>query len=133
MKLKKYNKKNTQSSKSTHPFISFNQKGQIIINSRLHSLLNPNDHESISLEFLNDEDSPRDWYIKLTGQDGFCLRNKKESKYWVFNSSVLAKKIFSELKPPGYDKPTLRFLVKADPVNVEGESAYLIFTKPVEK
>lgn len=90
MKLIIFNQTNSKSQKSGEPSIGFGRNGQVRLNKFAVALLDAK--AEMKLEIAQDEDTPEDWYIKVSESgDGFILREKIEGEL-VFNSSTVTKR-----------------------------------------
>jgi hypothetical protein len=135
MKLKRYNRQNSLSKKEGISSIRIAESGMISISATLYSKLNPGHKSDIYLEFLQDEESPEDWYIVLSDEKiGFRVRNKSEQKSFMFNSASLCRKLITQVQPPSSTDTRFTLRVKEDPIEIEGiKKAWLIITKPLNK
>ncbi len=133
MKFNRFNKKNCQNKRNGIAAIRINEKGLISFSWKLYQMLNPEGKELIYVEFLQNQDSPKDWYIiRSTEEEGFPLRGKKDTKSSMFNSAALTKQLIELVRQPGDDRTrfTLRVIDKPQQLaeNMEG---WLLITKPL--
>lgn len=97
MKLKTFNTTNAQRYTRTEPFVSFMKTGLILISKPAAQLLGVEAGDQI--QFLQDTDNPKDWYIEKVKEDGFTLR--RNAAGGLITNSLPIKKIMFE--SVGYD------------------------------
>ena len=97
MKLKSFNATNVRSARSQGRAINMNSKSGIIsISAELASEMNVSDGDSV--EFHQDEDNPKDWFISKAIENGFKCRLKKElSNSVMFNSTGMVRTFFKSI------------------------------------
>ncbi len=80
----------------SRPTIYFSKKGHVSINAGAVRALNLDHHHFI--QFFQDEEHPRDWYVKFNKEnEGFPLRKTKNIKSLSFHSSDLSRKVMHSL------------------------------------
>jgi bifunctional DNA-binding transcriptional regulator/antitoxin component of YhaV-PrlF toxin-antitoxin module len=80
------------------------------------------------LEIVQDEDSPKDWYIKAkSSEDGFEVRDYKNGAV-AFNSVPLTQTIRQSLAKEG----SLFIPVALEPVDLEGDKYFSLLTSAVK-
>jgi hypothetical protein len=134
MKLIRHNKENCASVRSGMSTIRINESGLLSFSWTLYQHLNPEEKDEIYVEFLQDEESPEDWYIALSDeQRGFKLRGKKSSKTSMFNCSSLTKRMLEHVKQPGDAAASYKLRVIEEPKQLsDGLKGWLIITKPIK-
>ena len=95
MKLIEYNNLKSRSSENTEPLIHVSKSGIITFNQQLINELKLVQKRKIS--FFQDEDSPKDWYIKLDTINGIPLKEKKNSSILYIQYKNLSDKILESL------------------------------------
>ncbi|MFA5649552.1 MAG: hypothetical protein WC914_00200 [Proteiniphilum sp.] len=140
MKLKKFNEENTPRTRRCDPTIRFVRKtGLISISAEAGRILGMNSGDA-RLEFFQNEEVPKDWYISLThDQQGFQFRSK--GRLYLLNSVSMSRNILDSLKT---DRPGLAsgeiditkgatFRISTTPV-LQGEKKlyYIITGKPLK-
>jgi|GEM_PF-919506 hypothetical protein len=80
---------------------------------------------------LQDEASPKDWYLKLDKKQGFQLRtaNKGESIALLFNNSYTAREIAKSIGITG----NATYLIAAEPLVVDKEQLWPIITSSAKQ
>lgn len=97
MKLIEYTTENTSNATPKYPFVRVGKSGLFSFNGEAQALLELTDESSVTVS--NDEDSPRDFYIRKTEIPGaFKLRGKGSAKFLMFNCAKVAKLILSSAK-----------------------------------
>ncbi|EPL7677464.1 hypothetical protein RG089_000599 [Elizabethkingia anophelis] len=98
MKLKQFSK---TYERSNRPMIRLNKKtGLFTINGACVEKIGL-DPEKDLLQFFQDEDSPKDWYVCLSTSSGYKSRTDKKACKAVFmNSSSLVKELVKTLNIP---------------------------------
>ncbi|HBL74273.1 MAG: hypothetical protein A2W90_18135 [Bacteroidetes bacterium GWF2_42_66] len=132
MNLKEYNAANSQVIRHGAVSIRVNAKtGVISLSSATVKILGLEAGNGIAI--INDEDSPKDWYIHVSASpDAFKLRTfKGKSKYgFLFcNSTVVVRKM---LESVGITHYSAAFTISQTPVEIQGLQYWLIITsKPL--
>ena len=139
MKLKKFNEENTPRTRRCDPTIRFVRKtGLISISAEAGRILGMD--SDVRLEFFQNEEVTKDWYISLTrDQQGFQFRSK--GSLYLLNSVSMCRSILDSLKT---DRPVYAsheiditkgatFRISTDPV-IQGEKKlyYIITGKPLK-
>ncbi|MFO0386340.1 MAG: hypothetical protein ACK505_06145 [Flavobacteriales bacterium] len=124
MKLKVFNQANTATTKSTGHFISIQTKNGAICFSKDLSILLDLDNNKI--EFIQDEDKPKDWYLRVSqDENAFDVRIKKAGT--IIQTTTLCRAIVSSL---GIDfVGSYRFMVADKPT----DGLYAIITKSLKE
>jgi len=137
MKIKRFNTTNALNTgrSDSRPSISIYSNGQILFNKSAMLLITGQEEPTDDLKFslCMDEESPADWFVTTSDPNGFTVRVKKAGKYntAVIQSSIISNAIFQHCKPPVYEKKSMRFLIQANPVDIDGQAYFLIITKPL--
>ncbi len=123
MKLKKFNTENTPRVHRHDPTIRFVRKtGLISISTEAGRILGM-DSGDVRLEFLQNEEIPRDWYISVThDQAGFQFRSKGGP--YLLNSVSICRNILDSLKT---DRPGLA----SDEIEITKGATFRVSTTPV--
>ncbi|HEY5591548.1 MAG TPA: hypothetical protein VIK55_11085 [Paludibacter sp.] len=130
MKLKEFNTSNSKMALPGEPTLRINSKAGLLGFSKAASvILGLTDQTKII--FVQDEDNPTDWYIKITSEEnGFSLRRKENTSEFAFNNTPIAKLILESIKT---DRLKLAFKacgfkICKTPVEIENEKYWLIIT-----
>jgi hypothetical protein len=133
MKLTEFNASNSSAVRPERPpVIRVNKRaGLISLSKAAVELLGVSVGNGVV--FLQDEDSPRDWFICKSNTDvSFVLRTSDKKKQFDFNSSVLAKKILSSLQVRE-EYISCGFMIQKKAVEIDGQKYFLIITaKPIK-
>lgn len=123
MKLKSFNAHNAASSKySRLPSVNIGYtSGIIYFNESAKQLTNIKAGDKI--EFLQDEDNPKDWYLAKS-ENGFEVRDKKKSKGVLVQSSKIVKELLHSIDV--YKPATMRI---AEAIPFDGRKLFPIITK----
>lgn len=126
MKLKRFNPGNTRTIRKGRPIIRFAKKGQISLSATLVHKIGLSEKDSI--EFIQDEERPKDWYlIKAKSGNGFSLRKYKSTfDSLLTNSSGMVDKFLESIDKKGV--ASVGCLVSTKPTEVEGLKLYAIIT-----
>ncbi|WP_395049432.1 hypothetical protein [Flavobacterium sp.] len=119
-----------EKTRETGKFVSINKAG--VFNFSKDFIEENGIKESMRLDFLQDEESKKDWYFQLlpTGQSAFRSSNKGVAKGLMINCSFIAKKIKESL---GYDvDKTLTAPIGLGEM-VDGVMTYSIITAAIKK
>ncbi len=125
MKKKVFNRTNILSKRGgTHPIIDpilvIRKSGHIVFSAALVKALSLDKN---TIEFVQDDDRPKDWYIEISsGVDSIRLRPTKSQSFY-FQSAWLVKMILESMSLPA---ATYRILVVTEPVE---KNLYAILTK----
>lgn len=120
MKLITYNADNTVSKQS--PKLSIRKQGGVFLNKA--AVDNFGLKAGDKIEFVNDEDSPREWYIKCILSDkGFELKDSKFNSL-TFNSKVLTDAILDSIK---FDH-SAAMLLSSSKTTIDGNDYWVIVT-----
>ncbi len=93
--LLQYDKTNTLTTGRTAVArLGIARNGAFVFNPTATSLLKAKDGSQ--LVFLQDENSPSDWYVRFVGKDGFEVRLDKGGRALI-NSAVLKEKLFESI------------------------------------
>lgn len=133
MKLKVYNRDTVSSSvKSPMPAVSFSQSGVVFFNQAASNVL---DFENKKYSVVQDELSPKEWFLMEDKEKGVQLRrileypkDKDITKGYQFNSVTLCKDIYESCS---YIKPTTRVRLATEPMDLDGVKLFAIITKAV--
>lgn len=123
MKLKSFNAENSASSKYNRlPSVNIGYtSGIVYFNEAAKALANLKAGDKI--EFLQDEDNPKDWYFAKS-VDGFELRDKKNSKGIMVQSSKITKELLHSIEV--YKPATMRI---AEAIPFDERKLFPIITK----
>jgi hypothetical protein len=127
MKLKTFDLSNTKTIVTKEPVIRISKSaGLISLNASAAAAIGLAAGDRIV--FVQDEDSPRDWYIKKSTDDNaFPVRDDEGRK--DLNSSHIAHRIInSAQKASDKEWQAAGFKLQANPVEMDGENYYLIIT-----
>lgn len=126
MKLKHFNTQNTRAIRRRKPTIRFTKAGLIALSSTLS--MNIGLKENDYVEFLQDEEKPKDWYIvKGSAKTGFQLRKyKTNGGQLITNSANLSEKFLESIGKKNIT--SIACLVATQPTEVEGMKLYAIIT-----
>jgi len=109
MKLKKYNRRNVLGRLSAYPTLAVSKSGIIRVNSRAMVCFGLTVGSKINI--VNDQESPRDWYVELTDEpDGLVLR--KSNSALACNSATIAFEMKNIIK----DATTVVMRIATEPV-----------------
>lgn len=123
MKLKSYNQKNASKLRVGRLSVRFTKKGAILFSAKATKLICI-DKDSY-IEFLQDEDSPQDWYIKKSNEEiGLRCRHAANSSIMV-NSAIVSNKILESINNIN---ESVGFLISKKPIKVDDEELWLIIT-----
>lgn len=128
MKLKSFNATNTKAVRYGKPTVNVSKSGVFNFSKTASELimleLTP------YIEILQDEERPKDWYVKLsTMEKGFSARKYKEGNN-VTNSAFTARQL---LKSIGFTGNSVSFLIAGKPTKLEGELLWPILTASANK
>jgi len=126
MKLKRFNPGNTRTIRIGKPTIRFAKQGTITLASTLTKKIGLKENDSI--EFIQDEENPRDWYLKKAYKEkGFSLRTyNKSTGALITNSIVMVNKFLESIDKK--NAKSVGCLVATEPTEVEGLKLYAIIT-----
>lgn len=97
MKFKVYNALNSKAAKQGSAYIRFHGKtGTCTISKEAAERLALKAANQVIV--VQDEASPRDWYMAKTEEDGFVLRTMKDSGALAFNCTKIAQDVISSCK-----------------------------------
>lgn len=98
MKLRQFTK---TYERTQRPMLRFARKsGLVTINKAAVEKIGLN-AENHFVQFFQDEDSPKDWYISLGSETGFKVRqDKKDCNAAFMNNSALVKELVTTLSIP---------------------------------
>jgi hypothetical protein len=116
MKLKLFNTNTCPTARRGEAYIRFNRKAGSVVISKVAA-----DAVGItkSLEILQDEESPIDWYIRASDAAGaFQARRDKNSQHLIFNAASLSRAVEDSLKGMRdfSDNPSIRISIATKPV-----------------
>jgi hypothetical protein len=128
MKTRIFNQGNSTSTKSTGHFITIQTKnGAISFSKDLVSLI---DIKKNKVQFVQDEDKPKDWYLQVTSsEDGFPLRGKNAGS--IMQNTVLCREILKSLGVLG--QGSWRIMVATTPEKGFNLPTYPIITKSIKE
>jgi hypothetical protein len=130
MKLKEFNLDNSKLANPGECTLRVNSKAGLFSFSKEASKLLELD-EKTKVTFHQDEESPTDWYVKVTTEkNGFLLRKKDNVAEHAFNCTAIAKSILDSIKPTKTATPHVAcgFKISKEPIDIEGEKYWLIIT-----
>ena len=127
MKLREFNTDNSKVVIPKEPVLRVSRSaGLITLNASAADMLGVLNGGRVI--FLQDEDSPEDWFIKKSdGQEAFELRPGKNKTSMDLNSSHIVKRILDSAKN-GKQFAAATFRIQKNPVEIENEKLYLIIT-----
>jgi hypothetical protein len=132
MKLKHFNMGNVESGHRNYiPTIRLNSKtGLITFNVSVSSNLGLK--EGSKIEFIQDEDSPVDWYVVADKdiENAFICRKAKAGSGMFISSVFLVKEIFESCK---IQETSVKILVSKFPIIKEGLRLFALITKSYKK
>lgn len=99
MKPKIYNRKREKNYMSFFPHLRITTQGRFFLNKRAANDLNLNKGDLVNL--VQDEENPRDWYLKKTDDEaGFPLSVQGKHRGVSFSSSTIRNVMFKSLGLP---------------------------------
>ena len=123
MKLKSYNQKNASRLRVGRLQVRFTRKGAILFSGKAREFIGLNKDSYV--EFLQDEDSLQDWYIKKSNEEiGLRCRHAANSGIMV-NSAIVSNKILESINNIN---ESVGFLISKKPIKVDDEELWLIIT-----
>jgi hypothetical protein len=123
MKLIEYNSENTANTEPKFPRVRVGKSGLFSFNGEAQALLELTDESSVII--CNDEDSPRDFYIRKTElPNAFKLRGKGSQKFLMFNCAKVEKMILYSAKSEGGES----FRISKEKIEMGGGTYFLIIT-----
>lgn len=130
MKLKIFNKENTSYHRTGYslPNICIEGKyGHIVLSGEACNIIGLK--KADCLEFLHDEEQPKDWFMS-PGSNGIKLREPKPgSPQLCITSTVIARKIIASVKKTDNKEIKTAWLkIIEKPVDYEGRKLWLIIT-----
>lgn len=132
MSFRKYDASNTGRYHRLVPTMTFNRYGRASINGEAQRTLSP-DAPLKAIEFIQNEERPKDWYIRAAAQDkGFVLRaNSRGGQAKKITAIRFVNFIMDTLEIPN---EVVTYRVASIPTEIEGEEWYAILTvKPIVK
>lgn len=113
----------------TTPKISVSENGVVFLNKPAMELIN---HDNIKI--VQDEDSPKDWYL-TADDDGIFFRKKMKypkEKGQISGYIANAMTVFKAMKAAlGLVKVTSKMNIAATPINIDGQDYYAILTSSI--
>jgi hypothetical protein len=133
MALKKFKKQPKEKRQPKPPFVRIMANGVITFNKGLSRFLNLS--EGIGIDFYQDEEDSRDWYLKVDKDSENKVRKKKPHDLYVFNNVRLANAILSSIGASDEGLDTLALpVVKEATTFPESEGNYFaIITNVIRK
>jgi len=131
MNIKRFNKSNLSQREIGKASLYVHSAGNLCINEGTAALLGVTPTSIFYVEFIQDEDNPKDWYIMLSTEDlGLKLRKEKKKDKYNVNSGVLAKEILKTLpKSAAQTSPnTASLLISSIPLEHNGLKLFPILT-----
>jgi len=120
MELIAFNAKNSTRSVRGEISMNVNEKGVIRLSKYTSIMLGLSPGDKV--EFFQDNDDPRDWYVKKSvSKEAFRLNTNKEWGYFYFNSSYLSSRIMAVAKCK-----SASFMLSKTPKMIDDEPYYLI-------
>jgi hypothetical protein len=101
MNIKRFNKTNiSQRSAFGNPAVYIHSSGNFCFNQAAAELMGiTTPPPDFFVEIIQDEDSPKEWYVALsTAELGFKLRKEKNKDKYNFNSGIIAKEVLKTLE-----------------------------------
>ncbi|MDR2913457.1 MAG: hypothetical protein LBV74_01245 [Tannerella sp.] len=127
MKLKTFDLSNSKTVVLKEPTIRISRSaGLISFNKSVTELLAINNGQKIV--FVQDEESPRDWFIKkATEPNAFLVRVVDDGRSDL-NSTCIVHRIFESIEDGRKKYNAASFRIQPKPVEIDGEEYYLIIT-----
>ena len=132
MRFRKFNASNTGRYHRLTPTITFHRDGRATINGEAQQLLSP-DRSLEAIEFVQDAERPKDWYIRAASVDkGFVLRaNSRGGRSKKLTAIRFVNHIMDTLETPDN---VIYYRVAQQPTTIEDEAWYAILTaNPIKK
>jgi hypothetical protein len=128
MKTRIFNQANSTSKKSTGHFITIQTiNGAISFSKDLVALI---DTKKNKVQFVQDEDKPKDWYLQVTtSEDGFSVRGKNAGS--ILQNTVLCREILKSLGVAF--EGSWRIMVSTTPGELFSLPTYPIITKSIKE
>ena len=122
MSYKVFNAQNTGQRHRLIPTISFHREGRIVLNGAAFELLN----EPSALEFMQDEQLKKDWYIRSASEEtGFLVRKNSTHRSKMIVCSWLANELMDSID---FTEKIVYFSVAKEPSEIEGNMWHAIIT-----